>query len=180
LARPKEDLSKLTINQLETLTGMTFRSIKKYLSEGNLDPAETTDNCVFYNSKDALKILFNALSERDGNWVKVDENTPEAQLEKILDPDIQKARKDRAQANKAEFELAVLKKKFMPADEVEKGWADMVTNFRIKMLSLAPTLAPTLFAIKEIRDFEKKWDEINRETLQELSEYAVRDDENPG
>lgn len=178
MARAKEDLSRLTLNQIEKLTGSTFRSVTKFLEAANIQPVEVTENCKYYDPKVALPVIFEAQGYRCRKQTPADfDESSEEELAKVLDPFIQRARKDRALANTAEFNLQVLKKKYLPVEEMEKAWGDLVTNFRIKIMSLAPTQTPTLFAVKNIKDFERKWDEINREALEELSQYDVGDDE---
>lgn len=180
MARPKEDLSKLSLNQLEELTGATHRTIKKYLKEAGLEPLEETDNAKLYNPREALPVIF----EKMGYKVKNSSSPPvpltaedEQKMAKVLDPFIQRARRDRANADKAEFELSILRREHVPSIEVKKGLSDMVLSFRTKVLALAPRQSPVLFAIRDIKKFEKKWDELNRETLEELSKYDVT--ENP-
>lgn len=171
MARPKDDLSKVSLNQLETLTGMTFRSIKKYLAEARIDPVLSTDNCAFYDPKVALPVLFEAQGFRTKRAPVVDPDTPENELKQILDPNIQRARKDRAQADKAEFELEVLKKKYVLASEVENNLSNMLVNFRMKALRFSLTATPVLFQIDDRREFQRKLDEEMRHLLEELSAY---------
>lgn len=179
LARPKEDLSKLTINQLETLTGATYRSIKKHLKNAGLEPLETDDNCIYYEPREALPIIFestNALKKPKLPMVLADPNDQVA-LENSLDPFIQKARKDRAQANKAEFELDVLKKKYVLATEVKIVWTGIFANFRSKCLEFASANAPSLFKIKDLKALQLRLEELMHGMLEELSEYE-HDNEN--
>ena len=176
MARAKDDLSKLSINQLETLTGATFRSIKKYLSAAGLEPLETTDNSIFYDPREALPIIFEKLGykiKQSGAPVAVTDEE-EANLAKVLDPFVQRARKDRAQANKAEFELEVLRSKYVLATEVEQTWSSIMTDFRVKVLGFSSTETPTLFRIKDIKEFQVKFDDLMRELLEELSSYEER------
>lgn len=93
-----------------------------------------------------------------------------------IDSHVEKARLLKAQAAKAELELAVMQDKYMEISEVEFLWSGMVLAFRSKMLSLPTKLTPTLAGASN--DFAKiehiLENEIN-EALLYLSKY--RDDE---
>lgn len=172
MARAKEDLSKLSINQIEVLTGATFRSIKKWLAAAGLEPEETTDNSILYDPREALPIVFENLCYKTKPKTLENINPgDEAALAKVLDPHIQRARKDRAQADKAEFELDVLKKKYLPAAEVKLVWSNIMTNFRVKAMTFAASEAPTLTGIKDPKEMRSKLEASCREFLEELSNY---------
>lgn len=171
MARAKEDLSKLSINQIEVLTGATFRSIKKWLAAAGLEPEETTDNSILYDPREALPIVFENLCYKTKPKNENLNSGDEAALAKVLDPHIQRARKDRAQADKAEFELDVLKKKYLPAAEIKLVWSNIMTNFRVKVLTFAASEAPTLVGIKDPKEMKIKLEASCREFLEELSNY---------
>lgn len=178
MARPKDDLSKLSLNQLEVLTGATYRSIKKWLSDKGLEPLETGDNSILYDPREALPIIFEAQNYKVKTAVPTGPLTENEELEisKKLDPFIQRARKDRAQADKYEFELDVLRKKYVPADETEKMWNDLMVSFRTKILAIGPQHGVTLFGIKNQKEFISKLDEIHHQALEALSGYDITDE----
>ncbi|WP_374029763.1 hypothetical protein [Bdellovibrio bacteriovorus] len=177
MARAKEDLSKLSINQLEVLTGATFRSIKKWLAAAGLEPEETTDNSILFDPREALPIIFENLGYKNKNKMPAGFNPEdEAAVAKVLDPFVQRARKDRAQADKAEFELDILRKKYLPAAEIKLVWSSIMTNFRVKVLTFAASEAPTLVGIKDPKEMRNKLEASCREFLEELSTYDPESD----
>ena len=62
----------------------------------------------------------------------------------FLDPDQQRARRDRAAAEKLEIEVAVRRGEVAPLADIEAEWADMIASARGKLLALPAKLGPVL------------------------------------
>jgi phage terminase Nu1 subunit (DNA packaging protein) len=93
---------------------------------------------------------------------------------KNVDPkDLQKelTRLRKAQADKAELEVAEYQGKLHRAEDVEAEWTEMLSNFRAKMLALPTKLAPMLAMQDDIQEVQAMLKAGIYEALQELSEY---------
>lgn len=85
----------------------------------------------------------------------------------------QKLRLLKAQAEKAEFEMEVLKGKYVEAEWVEFTWSDMVVTFRSKMLSIPGKLVRSLAAAGgDFIKIEKILEDEIYDTLLSLSKHA--------
>ena len=83
----------------------------------------------------------------------------------------ERARLARAQADKAEMEVAALEGRLVPAESVEKTWLVLATSFRSRMVAMPGKLAHQLAAIQspaEAEDFIRK---SIYEALDELSNF---------
>lgn len=157
MSRQLIDLSRMTINQLSEVTGSSFRTIKKKLA--GCEPAKTEGRQVFFETQKALRLIYLSNEAKEGNSVELE----------LLDPQLQKARLDKARTEKVELEIEVLKGSLIPADQVEKAWSDLVIAFRAKILSLHSKISPQLAALKTIPEIELKLKTELREALAELS-----------
>lgn len=87
----------------------------------------------------------------------------------------QKLRLLKAQAEKAELELEVLKGKYLDAEWVEFTWSDIVVTFRSRMLSIPGKLARSLAAAGG--NFAKLEKILEDEIYDALLELSRHDDE---
>jgi phage terminase Nu1 subunit (DNA packaging protein) len=90
------------------------------------------------------------------------------------DINVQRVRLLRAQAEKAELELEVLKEKYLEASEVEFTWSDMVLTFRARMLAIPSKLVRSLAAAGG--DFAKIQKILEDEIYDALIELSKSDD----
>lgn len=164
MANSKVDLTKLSINQLETLTGVSYRKIKKILAD--IPPAETTDNAIFYKSREALCLIFES---------QIEKGSGESSSEK-LDAIQEKAKLDKLKAELVELQVQERKGILVPSDLVEKTWSDRIIAFRQKVLGIPNRVAAPVAAISDPREIERKLDAVMREALSELS--LTRSNEN--
>jgi phage terminase Nu1 subunit (DNA packaging protein) len=88
---------------------------------------------------------------------------------------IERLRLLKAQAEKAELELEVLKEKYLEASEVEFTWSDMVLTFRSRMLAIPSKLVRSLAAA--CGDFAKIQKILEDEIYDALTELSKSDDE---
>jgi phage terminase Nu1 subunit (DNA packaging protein) len=64
-------MSKITYNQIETLTGKPYRTIKKHLDTINVQPIERTGNKVFFESVDVLELKNTEPEKGNEDWTKL-------------------------------------------------------------------------------------------------------------
>jgi phage terminase Nu1 subunit (DNA packaging protein) len=88
----------------------------------------------------------------------------------------EKTRLVRAQAEKAEFEIAQLKDSFVSLAKAERGWSALVVAFRAKMLTL-PYRAAAFVINKSEAETERIITDMVYEALAELSNWKPDDDE---
>lgn len=164
MSRSKVDLSYVTLNQLCTLTGMTYRTLKKKLAE--VDPAEgDEENTLLYKPNEVLPIIY-GIVDASGEEIEVEK--------KIYDLTNERARLAKFQADKAELEVSVIKGNLIPAEQVEHGWSKMAAAFRSKILGIPSKVAPQVAAEGDVRVIEQLLRTECNEALSELSEYDPR------
>lgn len=176
MARAKIDLSKLSINQLEALTGSTYRSIVKILSEAEISEVSIDDNCRYYDPKKALPAIFEAQGYR--TRPRVSELSPDGDdpaVENLLDPAIQNARLARARTKKVEIENDILLKKLVPAADVEAFWVKMLMASKAKLRALPDKLKTKLVSLTDQTQIEEILETGINEALNELSNYDSSD-----
>jgi len=140
----------LSISALSVLTGVDRRTIGKRL-EG-LEPAKIVRKAKHYASSDALKAIY------------LGSDTGEA-----LDLNQQSARLKRAQADKTEIEVSILKGDLITGEQAKARWADMVTSMRAKMLGLPSKLAVRVTGLS-MREVETESRDLVFEALQALAD----------
>lgn len=163
----KPDLSKVSINQLQQLTGSSYRTVKARL--GNLSPVHADGNTLYFDPIVALPLIFEATGPKKAAAPVHDPANPSATEDK-LDPMLQAARLSRARTKKVELETRVLEGELIHSDDVERVWSDMVGAFRAKILGLSTRVAPVLVG-KDITEIQLELSKLHKEALQELSEY---------
>jgi phage terminase Nu1 subunit (DNA packaging protein) len=84
----------------------------------------------------------------------------------------ERARLARAQADKAEMEVAALEGKLVPAESVEKVWTALTTSFRSRMVAMPGKLAHQLAAIQNPAEAEAFIRKSIYEALDELSNFS--------
>ena len=86
----KQDLSKLSINQLSLITGLAYNTVKRRLS--GLDPADKDGRTLYYSTPDALAKIYSTKAESE------------------------KDRLDRARADQIEYDLGVKQRIYAPTE----------------------------------------------------------------
>ena len=169
MSRIKADLTRLSLNQLSTLTGKTSRTLKKLLA--NLPPEEESGT-LYYRPVEALPQIY-GLGYFDVNRdLPAGEHGDDFEDGRLPDPIREKARLDRRRADKLEIEIDVMKKKLIPIESVESAWSQMAGAFRSKIMNLPRKVAPRICATKDMRAIEKILSDECNEALTELSEYG--------
>jgi len=128
----KQDLTKLSINQLSLLTGKAYNSVRKLLS--GLDPISKDGRTLLYLTKDALAYIYDATKESD------------------------RERLDRVRADQVEFDLAIKRGDYAPIDHLRFAISDFASQSRAIFEGIPKKVKhslPTLRA-KEIKIIEKE------------------------
>lgn len=150
MSRVKEDLRRVSLNQLCTLTGKTHRTVKKYLADL---PAQEEGGVLYYNPVEALPLIYGLNS---GNKV---------------DPFKEKARYDQLRADKVSLEIEIMRENLIPADRVEKSWGKIVSIIRARFLTLPTRVSPRIQGLTEPQEIERVLRAEVYDALTELSEY---------
>lgn len=154
-----------TANALATETKKDPKWMGRWLQE-NVEPAEVKEEKGrtkrLYNFAD----VFNAAlyGER-----------------KKLDFNLERSKKEKAQREKLELEIAVMKGELVPWEMVKRGWDAMLSRFRARLLSLGGVLAVKVHALDTYEECKEVIDQGHHDTLQELSTaeeeiYAISGD----
>ncbi len=98
----------------------------------------------------------------------------------VLDPSIEKARKDRAQAELAELELAKRRGRMIDVDDVEKMMTDDYARVRARLLSMPSKLAPLVVTITDPAEADAVLTIEVSEALGELASGGDIADESDG
>jgi hypothetical protein len=88
-----------------------------------------------------------------------------------LDLTAESARLKKAQADKTELEVDVLRGTLIPAETALLIWANFVTAARAKFISLPSTAAPRVIGLESVREVETELRELVHAGLSELKEY---------
>ncbi|AHZ84654.1 hypothetical protein Bb109J_c1965 [Bdellovibrio bacteriovorus] len=176
MAKAKPELSKLTYNQLQQLTDMSYRKIKSLLADEGIEPVETDGNSIYFDPKEALPVIFEAQGFRTRPQ-EIGDDSPldRPDTSEILNPAIQSARLSRARTEKTEIEIAKLRGELVPVDDVVFFVSNMITSAKSKLRALPDRITPVIMGYKdsvEAKEFHRK--EIDR-ALIDLREYNVED-----
>ena len=153
MATHKAPLSPLSIAQLCEITGRGFRTVKKRLEK--LEPEKTDGKTIYYNTKDALHLIF---GHDDGEG-------------KRLDGQYELARLNKLRADHLELDLQVKRGELVNAKEFLQKYANLVATFRARCLSLSRRLVPEIRNADNEREAIVIFEKEMKEVLSELSRY---------
>jgi len=85
----------------------------------------------------------------------------------------EKTRLTKAQADKAQLDVAVLEGKLIPTDMVESTWLNYIANCRARLLTIPTKIAHLILACEDFKDAEKIIKDAIYETLEELANDPV-------
>ena len=94
-----------------------------------------------------------------------------------LDPQSERARKDKAQADNMEIRNKILLGDLIDLETVVNLHAEMVTNAKAKLLSLSTRIATVAIACESLEEIRNATEEIILEALSELARDPVPDQE---
>jgi hypothetical protein len=113
-------------NQLSEMTGKSWRTVQKRLAAAGIEATRREGNADLFEAPAAFAAIY----------------LPDAP--KGLDPAQERARRDRATADKLEQELAVRSGELMVATDAAAAWTDHIAAAKTKLLSLPTKLPPLL------------------------------------
>ena len=142
-------MPKLTYAELESLTGFSFKTLKKRLD--GLD-GEKTPSGVTFESALALKRLY------EPSQPKTEE----------LSVTLERAKLARAQTTKIELETEILRETYVKASEVAEGFARILVEFKDRLRGLPLKLSAKL----SMRDPEFIFAELTNAMDEELKSIA--------
>ena len=117
---------------------------------------------------------FSVTENTVGKWIKA--GMPAEKVDGRWEID-QTARLKKAQAEKAEIEVEVLRGSLLPADEVERAWADHIVAARAKLLGMSSKLAQQLSSMfgGDVGEIEDRIEDEVEEALGELGSLSPGD-----
>jgi len=121
----KTDLSRLTLSQLEELTGKSHRFLKGRLAVAGVRPVGKDGRSRFYPSRAALAAVLAGDGER-------------------LDAAQEKARLDRARREQAELDLALKRRQVLDLDEVIHHWSSLAVTCKMTLRALPGRMHQTV------------------------------------
>lgn len=145
-----------SISGLSVELGMDRRTVASRLKD--LEPADTRGKTKLYKMSEVVRAVF-APSGSGGD---------------DLDLQQESARLKKAQADKTELEVEVLRGSLIPGEVVERTWTDQIAASRAKLISLPGTVAPRVVGL-EMRDIEHELREIVHQALDEMRAYDPSD-----
>jgi hypothetical protein len=149
-----------SINELMTLTGQCFRTIKKRLE--NLPPVKEAGNGgTFYDLRQALPKLY-----------QLKDDEPKSLIEYRVLREKSEAKLAESKSQKLRFELALMKKQFISIESAEKTWASLISSFRSRMLAIPSRAALIVSNHDTPQEVEATLKEFIHEALQELSSHG--------
>ena len=152
-------MSWQSISSLAELCGVATRTVRKRC-EG-LPERQGDKNAICYESTQALpRILGIAGGDEDAALGSFE---------------AERTRLTKAQADKTEIEVAVLRAELIPAAVVERVQGQMISNTRSRVLSLPVKAAPILVNRKSETDIKTILTEMVHEVLAEMADFSESD-----
>jgi len=96
-----------------------------------------------------------------------------------VDYHMEKARLVKTQADKAEIELKELNGELVRTQDVSDQWYSTITDCKSRLLSIPSKAAPIVAAETNPGECQTIIDDLVREALEELANYAVSESHNP-
>jgi len=121
----KQDVSRLTVNQLEELTGRSHRFVKRRLAAAGVRPIGEDGRSRIYPAQAALAAIFVGAADR-------------------LDAAQERAALDRARREAAELELALKRRQVLDLDEVVHHWSGMAATCKTTLRALPGRMHQTV------------------------------------
>ncbi|MEN0059591.1 MAG: hypothetical protein AAGB31_12200 [Bdellovibrio sp.] len=169
MANPKDDLSRVTINQIEKLTGSNYRRIVKILSDSGIQSVGKDGNAIYYDPKKALPAVFESMGYRTRQQSPIPDDVDDEEVAKLLDLQIQNARLAREKTRKLMIEIDILSGKYVLSTDVERVWSNIVIAAKAKLRSIPGRMAPHLIKKEDPIEIEATLDKEINEALEDLS-----------
>lgn len=141
---------KVSYNQLQEMTGKSYRTIKKKLD--GLEPVGTGKNGAnVWDSHEALPRIYSSIAGG------------------LLNPQQEKAKLDQARRLDLERKDAEAKGILINSEETARIWSNMIVNARTKMMAIGSKLAPVLLRMTEKNEIKGAIDNLVYEVLEDLA-----------
>ena len=140
----KQDMSKLSINQLSQITGKAYNTVKRLLA--GLDPAGKDGRTLYYLTADALARIYGAKGE------------------------CEKERLDRVRADKVTFDLSVSRGEYLLLDDVEALLIEGAATFAGQKRSMGSRLAGKLASMTNPKAILKLLNAENDRILESVAD----------
>lgn len=140
-----------SISALAVELQMDRRTIAKYLKD--IEPCGKERTALVYRLADVVRVIYRPTSS-EGN----------------LDVTAETARLKKAQADKTELEVAVLKGNLIPGEDVKNTWTDYIAACRAKLVAL-PSVAASRVTGLTLSEVEIELRDLVYPALEELKDY---------
>lgn len=148
-------MSLESVSRISEITGSDRRTLKKVFE--HIDPI-IDGKAHLYETKDVLPLIYQPTGSVEGDPVNLD----------IVK---ERARLTYHQANIAELDEDVKRGELIPAETVEIVWADMVSSFRAKLLSMPTKSAHEFVSLTDLSEIQDAIKAQVNEALEELADY---------
>jgi len=148
----KDDLAHVSVNQLQVLTGRSYRFVKKKLADAKIPAARRDGTTIYYEAPAALGAIY-AVGD--------------------LDAGKEAALLNRAKRELHELELAEKRGKLAPPDDYEAAAAAVAIAVRTRLLKVPALLQHELAEAKKPAEAYEIVEEAIHEALRELSTSTV-------
>ncbi|NRA68634.1 MAG: hypothetical protein HRU19_29375 [Pseudobacteriovorax sp.] len=145
---------KVTITELEKLTGITFKTLKKRLEDTPV--SRTTNKEVYFDSKVALQAIFNNESKE------------------TLKLDQERAKLAHIQTKKLELEYQKMQGTLVDANEIIEEFGKRMLAMKAKFLKIPVRLGALFNAFSSASELENEAENLIYEALEEAAEPACK------
>lgn len=151
-------MTRISVSQIAELCGVATRTVKKRCESLRSWPGDK--NSICYESTEALpRVLGVALDDDEGGDAFTRERT----------------RLTKAQADKTELEVKVLRADLIPAAIVERVQGTIMSNIRARMLSIPIKAAPMVLGARSEVAAQTILTDMVHDALTELAEFNESD-----
>ena len=144
-----DNLTLMTINQLELLTGKAYKTITRKLN--GVEPKKVKGTYKYYIPKDVLPIIYDLDGCKGGKY------------------ELERAKLTEFKKQKEELLVKKLKGELVNVENVKEYFGRLVSNFRAQLLVMPARLAQDCFGAKDSLEIEETIRKAVEESLEELS-----------
>ena len=148
-----------SLNNIELLTGITFKTLKKRLGAAGIQPKKNRGKAILYDPREALPALYQ--SAVSGS-VDVD------------DLSVERARLAKVQREKTEIEKQKMLGNLVDKQKFETEWSAFLVELKDRILAL-PLKLSSVLAGKDSEEIYVSLDVHLKEILNELAEQTEED-----
>ena len=145
-------ISLFSLADLEQITGVTYKTIRKRLDTEGVEPAKRDGRTLYYEPRPALEAIY---------------CTGPGALDR------ERTRLAKEQADAQELKNAESRGELVPASQVEAMWVRLFSAARIRLLAVPSKVAPLVVGLEREAEVEAIVREHQTEALQELAEARV-------